>query len=156
MPKWTGAPTDEPPKVIVVQQSTNVTMKKRLYDIRWYQPKDRYGIELFDEHKFSFSGRAIVILLEAVLTNANWPNVRSIRSMASNCSAFATYVSKGSITTKINHLGHFRLSLNSGSTEDIGVDRVRAKTGSGDRPPRCPLHRKADIRRQKFIVLRQE
>jgi hypothetical protein len=75
MPKWTGAPTDEPPKVIVVQQSTNVTMKKRLYDIRWYQPKDRYGIELFDEHKFSFSGRAIVILLEAVLTNANWPNV---------------------------------------------------------------------------------
>ena len=56
---------------MIVQQSTNVTMKKRLYDIRWYQPKDRYGIELFDEHKFSFSGRAIVILLEAVLTNAN-------------------------------------------------------------------------------------
>jgi hypothetical protein len=37
MPKWTGAPTDEPPNVMIVQQSTNGAMKKRLYDIRWYR-----------------------------------------------------------------------------------------------------------------------
>jgi hypothetical protein len=35
-------------------------------------------------------------------------------------------VSVGSIATKIDHSGHFRLSLNSGSTEDIAVGPVRA------------------------------
>jgi hypothetical protein len=35
----------------------------------------------------------------------------------------------GSIATKIDHSGHFRLSLNSGSTEDIAVGPVRAMCG---------------------------
>jgi hypothetical protein len=37
----------------------------------------------------------------------------------------------GSIATKIDHSGHFRLSLNSGSTEDIALGPFRAKGGSG-------------------------
>ncbi len=37
-------------------------------------------------------------------------------------------VRNGSIAAKINHSGHFRLSLNSGSTEDIAVGPVRAKS----------------------------
>jgi hypothetical protein len=36
----------------------------------------------------------------------------------------------GSIATRIDHSGHFRLSLNSGSTEDIAVGPVRAMNGS--------------------------
>jgi hypothetical protein len=35
-------------------------------------------------------------------------------------------VADGSIATKIDHSGHFRLSLNSGSTEDIALGPVRA------------------------------
>jgi hypothetical protein len=38
-------------------------------------------------------------------------------------------VSCGSIAAKINHSGHFRLSLNSGSTEDIAVGPFGAKPG---------------------------
>ena len=33
MPKWTGAAIDEPPNVMIDQQSANVAMKKGLYDI---------------------------------------------------------------------------------------------------------------------------
>jgi hypothetical protein len=36
----------------------------------------------------------------------------------------------GSIATRIDHSGHIRLSLNSGSTEDIAVGPVRAMNGS--------------------------
>jgi hypothetical protein len=38
-------------------------------------------------------------------------------------------VCSGSIATKISQSGHFRLSLNSGSTGDIVVGPVRAITG---------------------------
>jgi hypothetical protein len=35
----------------------------------------------------------------------------------------------GPIATKIDHSGHFRLSLNSGSTEDIALGPIRANNG---------------------------
>ena len=42
------------------------------------------------------------------------------------------HVSSGSIATKIDHSGHFRLSFNSGSTEDIAVGTVRANGPAAD------------------------
>jgi hypothetical protein len=61
------------------------------------------------------------------------PSRKSFRSRARDDVHFrravGSNVRSGSIATKIDHSGHFRLSLNSGSTEDIALAPVRARSG---------------------------
>jgi hypothetical protein len=54
-----------------------------------------------------------------------------------NLRSGAVRVRLGSIATKIDHSGHFRLSLNSGSTEDIAVGPVRANARNRCAIARC-------------------